>query len=72
MSVASEIKASPAIQSKLVKLGLTRRDDLVLHLPLRYEDETCISLIDEAPYGLPVQLEGEVLDVSIQFRPRRQ
>ena len=72
MPVASEIKASPAIQSKLAKLGLTRRDDLVLHLPLRYEDETGIALIDEAPYGLPVQVEAEVLDVSIQFRPRRQ
>ena len=72
MPVASEIKASSAIQSKLAKLGLTRRDDLVLHLPLRYEDETGIALIDEAPYGQPVQVEAEVLDVSIQFRPRRQ
>ena len=72
MPVASEIKAPPAIQTKLAKLGLTRRDDLVLHLPLRYEDETSVSLIDDAPFGAPVQVEAEVLDVSIQFRPRRQ
>ena len=72
MPVASQIKAPPAVQSKLAKLGLTRRDDLVLHLPLRYEDETRIALIEEASYGVPVQVEAEVLDVSIQFRPRRQ
>ena len=72
MPVASEIKAPPVIQTKLAKLGLTRRDDLVLHLPLRYEDETSVTLIDEAPFGLPVQVETEVLDVTIQLRPRRQ
>ena len=72
MPVASEIKASPAILAKLAKLGLTRRDDLVLHLPLRYEDETSVTLIDDASFGVAVQVEAEVLDVSIQFRPRRQ
>ena len=51
---------------------MTRRDDLVLHLPLRYEDETSVTLIDAALPGSPVQVEAEVLDVSVQFRPRRQ
>lgn len=66
------IKAPPAIQTKLRKLGLVDRDDLVLHLPLRYEDETSVTLIGEALPGVPVQVEAEVLDVSVQFRPRRQ
>ena len=48
MAAAGEIKAPPAIQAKLRKLGLVRADDLVLHLPLRYEDETRVTLIDEA------------------------
>ena len=69
---ASEIKAPPAIQAKLRKLGLIRGDDLVLHLPLRYEDETSITLIDEAMPGVPVQVEAEMLDVTVQYRPRRQ
>ena len=43
MAAEDGIKAPPAIQDKLRKLGLTRRDDLVLHLPLRYEDETSIT-----------------------------
>ena len=72
MSAEDGIKAPPAIQEKLRKLGLTRRDDLVLHLPLRYEDETSITLIGEAMPGVPVQVDAEVLDVSVQFRPRRQ
>ena len=72
MLVEDGIKAPPAIQTKLRKLGLNRRDDLVLHLPLRYEDETSVTLIGEAMPGVPVQVDAEVLDVSVQFRPRRQ
>ena len=72
MAAAGEIKAPPAIQVKLRKLGLVRADDLVLHLPLRYEDETCVTLIDEAMPGVPVQVEAEVLEVTVQYRPRRQ
>ena len=72
MAAAGEIKAPPAIQVKLRKLDLVRADDLVLHLPLRYEDETCVTLIDEAMPGVPVQVEAEVLEVTVQYRPRRQ
>ena len=72
MAAAGEIKAPPAIQVKLRKLGLVRADDLVLHLPLRYEDETRVTLIDEAMPGVPVQVEAEVLEVTVQYRPRRQ
>ena len=62
----------PAIAAKLRKLGLHRRDDLVLHLPIRYEDETQLTPIATAPGGVPVQVEAEVIDVSVQYRPRRQ
>ena len=67
-----EISAPPALKSGLHKLGLSRHDDLVLHLPMRYEDETCITPIDSAPWGMPVQVEAAVIDVDVQFRPRRQ
>ena len=58
--------------ASLRKLGLHRRDDLVLHLPIRYEDETQVVPIATAPGGAPVQVEAEVIDVSVQYRPRRQ
>jgi len=72
MPVSGEIKAPPAILGKLAKLGLARRGDPLLHLPLRYEDETAVTPIADAPPGAPVQVEAEVLDVAVQFRPRRQ
>jgi ATP-dependent DNA helicase RecG len=62
MPAGATIDAPPAIRSRLRKLGLERQQDLVLHLPLRYEDETRITGIAEAPFGVPVQVEGELLD----------
>jgi ATP-dependent DNA helicase RecG len=44
----------------------------VLHLPLRYEDETRLTPPAEAPPGEPVLVEAEVLRVELAFRPRRQ
>jgi len=70
--VGDAIPAPAALREKLRKLGLNRVDDLVLHLPIRYEDETARTPIAEALDGLPVQVEARVLDVSVQFRPRRQ
>ncbi|NJA88606.1 ATP-dependent DNA helicase RecG [Rhodocyclus tenuis] len=69
---AEMLAVSPALRGRLLSLGLRRQDDLVLHLPLRYEDETSLSTIAEAAPGVSVQLEVEVLDVSVQYRPRRQ
>ncbi len=66
------IPASEALRRKLAKLGLHTVDDLVVHLPLRYEDETRIVPVAEAPWGEPVQVEVTVLSSEVQFRPRRQ
>lgn len=38
---------------KLAKLGLRTRFDRVLHLPLRYEDETVLTPLADAPPGKP-------------------
>ena len=62
----------PAVKAGLRKLGLESAAGLVVHLPLRYEDETQIVAIASAATGAPVQIEAEVLAVSVQFRPRRQ
>ena len=57
---------------KLARLGIFRRFDLVLHLPLRYDDETRIYPINEAPAAQDVQVEGRVVECEIKYRPRRQ
>ena len=68
----TEAKAPASLREKLRKLGLVRPVDLVLHLPLRYEDETELHSVAHAPPMVPVQVEVRVLDVSVEFRPRRQ
>ena len=60
------------LKTKLAKLGIRRDFDLVLHLPLRYEDETRLTAIAEAREGAPVQIEGTVIETQIAYRPRRQ
>ena len=61
-----------ATREKLTKLGIHRDLDLVLHLPLRYLDETHIYPIAHAPYGQLVQVEATVVSSEVRFRPRRQ
>lgn len=63
---------SDALKKKLARLGLRSEEDLVLHLPLRYEDETRLTPIASAPWDVAVQIEGVVQSSEIQFRPRRQ
>ncbi len=60
--------------SKLAKLGLHTDMDLVLHLPMRYEDETQILSMRDAALrgGQVVQVEGMVSDCDVQYKPRRQ
>ncbi|MFC5430041.1 ATP-dependent DNA helicase RecG [Paraburkholderia denitrificans] len=68
-------KGKPAVTKtadRLAKLGLSRDIDLVLHLPMRYEDETTLTPIGELLPGGIAQTEGVVFDNEIAYRPRRQ
>ena len=71
---AAEASAKPPAKpvDKLAKLGLTRDIDLVLHLPMRYEDETSLTPIGHLLPGGIAQTEGVVFDNEIAYRPRRQ
>jgi ATP-dependent DNA helicase RecG len=72
---APNAKAAPKnIESKLAKLGLRTDMDLVLHLPMRYEDETKVVSIREACMrgGQTWQVEGVVTKNEISYKPRRQ
>ena len=44
----------------------------MLHLPLRYEDETHLYPISDLPFDRSAQTEGELLHAEVQYRPRRQ
>ncbi|MBC7204847.1 MAG: ATP-dependent DNA helicase RecG, partial [Pusillimonas sp.] len=61
-----------ATERRLHRLGLHTRQDCVIHLPIRYEDETQLHRIASARVGQMVQLEGEISYNEVQLRPRRQ
>ena len=69
---AAPIRAPEALRKKLARLGLHREADLLVHLPLRYEDETSLTPVAAAACGHPVQVEVVVRGNELQFRPRRQ
>ena len=57
--------------SKLAKIGLYTLQDLLLHLPLRYEDHTQICAIGQLLPGIHTTVEGEILNCNITFGGRR-
>jgi ATP-dependent DNA helicase RecG len=63
---------APALRARLREIGIQSLADALLHLPLRYEDETAVQPIGSAREGPPVQVEGQVVATEIVFRPRRQ
>ena len=65
-------KSGDSLADKLARLGVARDEDLVLHLPLRYEDHTRLVPLAQVKVGETVQTEGTVVHVDIAYRPRRQ
>ena len=63
---------SRGLDDQLARLGLVRDQELVLHLPLRYEDHTRIVPLAALRSGESQQAEGTVVNTDIQYRPRRQ
>lgn len=72
MPTAETTKSLTVTQRKLHSLGLVTPNDCVLHLPLRYEDETRVVPISAIRLGAPAQVEGEILRSEVLYRPRRQ
>ena len=56
---------------KLHKIGLNNVQDVLFHLPLRYEDRTRIWPINRVSPGQFLTVQGEVSHCSIQFGKRK-
>ena len=54
------------------KLGYAASSDLILHLPMRYQDETRLTPLRDVRMGIDVLVEGVVLHAEVQMKPRRQ
>ena len=61
----------PAIAAKLARLKITQVTDLLFHLPLRYQDRTCITPIGQLVSGREGVVEGEIISSQIRFGRRR-
>jgi len=59
------------VLARLGRLGIRSVDDLLLHLPLRYVDETHLTPICDLRIGEQAQVEGEIIHAETQHRPRK-
>lgn len=72
MSDLAAIKGvTKPVLARLGKLGLQTVEDLLLHLPLRYVDETHLTPIRDLRIGEQAQVEGEIIHAETQYRPRK-
>jgi ATP-dependent DNA helicase RecG len=62
----------PQLAERLAKIDVFSPADLILHLPLRYEDETRLTMLADVRPGVPAQCEVEVLSCEVTPPPRRQ
>lgn len=63
--------AGPKVAERLGKLGIETVEELLFHLPFRYEDRTRIVPIGSLRPEQPAVIEGEVLLCDITFGKRR-
>jgi ATP-dependent DNA helicase RecG len=61
----------PRLQEKLAALGINSIQDLLFHLPLRYQDRTRITPLGALQLNTDVVFEGTVLLADIVFGRRR-
>lgn len=68
----ADIKAfSKPLLANLQKLGISDIQGLLLHLPLRYIDETRITPIRDLRTGEQVQVEGEIVHNEVSYKPHK-
>lgn len=68
----TELKGvGPKMAENLQKIGIKKVQDLLFHLPLRYQDRTQIYPIGSTQHGQEVLIIGEVEHSEIVYRGRR-
>ncbi len=72
MTQLSQIKAfSKPLIANLAKLGIASSQGLLLHLPLRYIDETHVTAVRDLHMGESAQVEGEIVHAEVTYKPRK-
>ncbi len=71
ISVTSLSGVGAKVAEKLSKIGVNSVQDLLFHLPSRYEDRTRIYPIAQLHHGLWAAVQGEVMAVDTIFGRRK-
>jgi len=71
-STQKKTSKKPTQAQLLERLGLVQDMDFIVHLPLRYEDQTQIHDIASLAIGEYAQVEGTVVQQHVLHRPRKQ
>jgi len=70
-SVLKLTGVGPRVEEKLNRIGILTVQDLLFHLPLRYQDKTQLSLIGTLQPGQEALIEGTIEITQIKFGRRR-
>jgi ATP-dependent DNA helicase RecG len=71
IDVTSLKGVGPALSKKLAKLGIETVQDVLFHLPFRYEDRTQITPIGASRPGESYVLQGEIVACEVAYGRRR-
>ena len=71
VSVTTLKGVGAALAEKLAKIGIKTLQDLLFHLPLRYQDRTRITPIGSLQFGMDAVIEGQVAGVDVAMSRRR-
>ncbi len=71
LSVSILKGVGPKVREKLARLGLTTVQDVLFHLPHRYQDRTKLTPIARARPGREAMITGEIELADIVYRGRR-
>ncbi len=72
MTQLADIKSfSKPLVANLNKLSIDNIQGLLLHLPLRYIDETRITAVRNLRQGDSAQVEGEIVHAEVSYKPRK-
>jgi ATP-dependent DNA helicase RecG len=71
LSVRELRGVGPKLAEKLADYGVRHLEDLLFHLPLRYQDRTRITAIAAAREGEDLVIEGEIRAADVVFGRRR-
>ncbi len=70
-SVSTISGVGPKTLAELKKINISSQLDLMLHLPIRYQDRSKIELIQNLSPGKEAQIDGRIISSSVTYKGRR-